>query len=611
MRFKSKKSDIPDWRNIATGNEIPSEYYSDQPYVVIAEDGAWVCCMTTGDGAEGALGQHIVTMRSLDKGKTWIDIVEVESPESPESSYAVMLKAGVRIYIFYNYNKDNLRAVKTDSGGSISRVDSLGYYVFKYSDDNGKAWSENRYYIDVREFEIDRNNVYGGKIRFFWNVGKPFVIGSCAYMSLHKVANFGAGFFTGTQGVLLKSDNILYEKDPDKITFVTLPDGDIGLHAPEGKISEEQSYVVLSDNSIYSVYRTVDGYPVECYSRDLGHTFEKPQAKYYATVNAYGIANGNAIGMRMKHPRAANFVWKTKNGKYLYWFHNHGGKDYEDRNPAWLSAGTEIDGDKGKIIAWSQPEILLYDDDPFVRISYPDLIEEDGRYFITETQKNIARIHEIPADFINILQAWDTISTIAQKGLIFEKDVKKGDLFQIKMPVFLVRGPHETGYGAKDLRQGCTLEFKITPHKDREYFSNMDANGRGFSVKAGENGSLEIYLSDGQTHDFFITEADILRDNGPTYISIIIDGGPKIIMVIVNGKLCDGNACDAVNACDADNAEERQFGWGRFSPCLKGISGGDLHILSEEIENFRIYSRALMVTEAIGNYKNDIKCFIV
>ena len=49
-------------------------------------------------------------------------------------------------------------------------------------------------------------------------------------------------------------------------------------------------------------------------------------------------------------------------------------------------------------IRWSQPEIVLYDDDPYVRISYPDLVEEGGRYFLTETQKDIARVHEIPAE---------------------------------------------------------------------------------------------------------------------------------------------------------------------------------------------------------------------
>ncbi|HHW00443.1 MAG TPA: hypothetical protein GXX36_12920 [Clostridiaceae bacterium] len=39
-----------DWRNIANGYEIPREGYCDQPYVVITDDGNWLCVLTTGKG---------------------------------------------------------------------------------------------------------------------------------------------------------------------------------------------------------------------------------------------------------------------------------------------------------------------------------------------------------------------------------------------------------------------------------------------------------------------------------------------------------------------------------------------------------------------------------
>ena len=73
---------------------------------------------------------------------------------------------------------------------------------------------------------------------------------------------------------------------------------------------------------------------------------------------------------------------------------------YEDRNPVWLLAGIEADSPEGKVIRWGEPELLLYSDDPMIRISYPDLVEENGRYFVTETEKNKARRHEIPAEFL-------------------------------------------------------------------------------------------------------------------------------------------------------------------------------------------------------------------
>ena len=106
---------------------------------------------------------------------------------------------------------------------------------------------------------------------------------------------------------------------------------------------------------------------------------------------------------KVQHTRAAIFVWAVSNGRYLCWFHNHGGTTYHNqRNPAWIMAGREVDTSSGREIAWSEPEILFYDQSPEVRMSYPDFVEDDGRYFVTETQKTIARVHEVPADFLNL-----------------------------------------------------------------------------------------------------------------------------------------------------------------------------------------------------------------
>ena len=125
--------------------------------------------MTTGSGHEGATGQHIISQRSFDQGKTWEEMIEIEPADGPEASYAVLLKApSGRVFVFYNHNTDNLREVKGDDppykDGIVKRVDSQGYYVFKYSDDNGQSWSNQRYTIPIREFEIDRNNPYKGDI---------------------------------------------------------------------------------------------------------------------------------------------------------------------------------------------------------------------------------------------------------------------------------------------------------------------------------------------------------------------------------------------------------------------------------------------------------------
>ncbi|HMP75731.1 MAG TPA: sialidase family protein [Kiritimatiellia bacterium] len=569
----------PDLRHLPTGLEIPTLSYSDQPYIVQTDDGAWLCCVTTGPGEEGERGQHVTTMRSTDRGRTWSAPVPVEDANSPENSYAVMLKnRDGRIYIFYNHNTDNVREVHWhDRSEASKRVDSLGYFVFKFSDDHGRSWSPRRYVIPVREFACDRENVYAGKIRLFWNVGKPFERAGAAYVPFIKVGKMGADFFAQSEGALLKSDNLLTEPDPARIRWETLPDGDVGLRTPPGggPISEEQSYCVMSDGSLYVVYRSIDGHPVEAYSRDGGHTWSTPRYKRYAD------------GRLMKHPRAANFAWRCRNGNYLYWFHNHGGRTYDDRNPVWLSGGQEVQTPHGLEIAWSQPEIVLYDDDPYVRMSYPDLIEEEGRYFLTETQKDVARVHEIPAPLLNALWAPEPPGERAHRILALPESntAMPATCTAPVYPQFLKRDVHRADYGRLDLRAGFTLMLSLRLTSDAPGQVLLDSRtraGKGLAVVTGENGAVELILNDGQTEQRGRCESGLLRVGAQHEIGIIVDGGPKLILFVVDGRLCDG-------------AEQRQFGWARFSPHLREVNGDTMLHIHPDVTRLNVYAEALHI----------------
>jgi hypothetical protein len=594
-----------DMRNIATGSLIPDESYSDQPYVVKTNDGAWLCVMTTGAGHEGATGQHIITWRSLDQGKTWIDKQDVEPSDGPEASYAVLLKApSGRVFVFYDHNTDNLRFIKGDSppykDGQVKRVDSQGYFVFKYSDDHGKTWSAGRYTIPVREFEIDRNNVYQGKIRFFWNVGKAFSYKDAAYVPLHKVGGFGEGFFTSSEGALLRSNDLFTVKDPGKATWATLPDGDKGLRTPPGggPVAEEQSFTVLSDGSFYCVYRTIDGYPVYTYSRDGGHTWDTPQYLRYA--------NGRLV----KHPRAANFVWRCENGKYLYWFHNHGGRfiaehpqrrtmAYNDRNPVWVLGGIEKDSDKGKIIQWTQPEILLYDDDPMIRMSYPDLVEDKGNYYITETQKDLAKVHQIDKQFLDILWGQLGNKKLTEDGQVLVWSDKTGKFPQkVAAPVladFSVRDTKIGDYRSKNMEKGFTIDLEVSLRDLAAGQILVDArhvSEKGWYLRTTDKKTIEIVLNDGRTQSVWSCDEGMLKEGKAHRVSVIIDGGPRVITFVVDGILNDGG-------------DTRQFGWGRFNPYHQTVSGAkEIQIGSAihgAVKTMRIYNRALKTSEVIGN----------
>lgn len=566
-----------DWRNVKSGDRIPVKNYSDQPYVVKTDDGAWLMVVTTGVGDEGEPGQHITSSRSTDCGKSWSEPVPVESPQNPESSYAVLYKTDYgRIYCFYNYNEDNRRFVLVDDGshdnGKCYRVDSQGEFVYKYSDDNGLSWSEKYYKIPQRKFRCDLENPYNGDVLYFWNVGKPFEIEKSVFVPLYKIGGLNELFMYKTEGVLLKCNNINTEKDPEKLNWETYPDGDTGIRVPReiSKVSEEHSFVVLSDGGIFCVFRTTSGHAYCCYSRDGGHSFTEPEVMKYAD------------GRPMKHSRAANFIWKCNNGKYLYWFHNHGGKSYEDRNPVWISGAVEYKAEDGMRLKFSQPEILLYDEDVFIRMSYPDLVEEDGEYYFTETQKCIARTHKADKKLLEGL--WSQLEgTTPEPASLWLAD---GD----KMPVFdefIIRDESRVDRGAMDVGGGFAITFDVDISKaNGMLFSAMTPDKRG--IEASWNGEEIVFtMGDGRRVAQFFSDKQPLKNGGIHKIGISVDAGPRVVSILVDSNICDGG-------------DERQFGFGWFDRSMMNANGEEYIKICSGVSNLRISNKFLTNSEIIA-----------
>ena len=575
-----------DPRNIKHGWVIPDEGYSDQPYVVITNDGAWMCVMTTGKGTEGAGGQHVVAVISRDQGRTWSAPIDIEPATGPEASWAVPFKTPYgRVYVFYTYNKANIREVPNAANAS-KRVDTLGVYAFKYSDDNGRTWSKERYEIPMHVTAADRDNNFGGQTLFFWGVSKPIVHKGAVYWGWNRVTRWGTpGTLVRSQGHFMRSDNLLTERDAKKLRWKILPESDNGLRAPKGPIAEEVNLVSMNDGSLYATYRTIDGYLCHAYSRDDGRTWTPPA---YAT-----FANGRPI----KHPRAYAPVWKLSNGKYLLWFHHHGGEAaltdewgkgsyYQSRNPAWVSGGIERNGR----IEWSEPEILLYDDDPNVRMSYPDLIEDGGRIFVTETQKTIARTHEIDASLLAGMWQQFEKQEVTTRGLVLQL---QGEQTRANASFTMPTLP----------RSGFTIELwlklkELSP--GQVIFDARDTNGKGIALTLSDRFTLRLTLSDGQHTSSWDsdpgTSPGTLKTNTWQHVAVIVDGGPKLITFVIDSVLNDGGAA-------------RQYGWGRFAAGMQEINGLRSVTLAPklwgEVQTLRVYDRPLRTSEVIGNFRAE------
>lgn len=589
-----------DRREIGSGLRIPTRFYADQPYFTKTLDGGLLCVVTTGQGHEGARGQHVLSMKTFDLGKTWESIVPVEDPAGPEASWAVPFTApGGRVFVFYIFNADDLRELPADNppypDGVTQRMDSHGHYVFRWSDDHGRTWSAERGTIPVREFEIDRRNSTAGKIRLFWNVGKAFEWHGSLFLPIHKVGGLGDGWFTSSEGGLLRSDDLLAVSDPLKASWATLPEGDRGIRSPEGggPIAEEHSFTTLSDGTFFTVFRTIDGHPACAYSRDQGRSWEPSEYMRFAT------------GRLMKHPRAANFVWKLNDGGYLYCFHNHGGPylrdhplsktiTYNGRNPLWLCRGWESNGPLGKVIEWSEPEIALYDDDPMVRISYPDCFEADGKIFLSETQKADARIHELPEHVADALSASPERRSraLGQTSPILDwrREESSGSAVAMPaLPAFVARNG-KAPFGSSRTRQGFAMHVVLRVERPgpAPLLENAGPDGSGFTLSWTAQGGIRLWMSDGRSEVTCESTPISSGAEPPRCIAINVDGGSNTICFYHDGLLCDGG-------------DTRQYGWSRLSPHFRNeYSGPMLHLKNHgaaRIDSLTVFDRILTSAE--------------
>src|SRR6185437_3385375 len=80
--------------------------------------------------------------------------------------------------------------------------------------------------------------------------------------------------------------------------------------------------------------------------------------------------------------------------------------------------------------------------------SYPDLVEQNGKFWVTETQKTTAKVHEVDRTLFDGLWAQRTAKEAATRGLV--ADVRQADL---------AKGVDLKGAGDVEKKGGLTLDL--------------------------------------------------------------------------------------------------------------------------------------------------------
>ncbi len=550
----------PRW--IQTGATIGncSSGYADQPYCTVvtldqtcaASNVSWVCTVTHNQEPEGHPGEKVYTTRSCDRGRTWTPLVPLEPQVGPtiEYAYSTILQGyGGTLYQIYVENDKNITTMP--GYGHITRTDMLGSFFMRWSTDDGHSWSEQRVRIPIRVTKIDQMNEWNGTVQMQWNVDKGFVSETGeAYIAFSKIGTYVVN--PPTSSWILHSPNFGTAKDPNDIKFVTLPEGDDGVHNWQWNgdygISEEPHVMHVGNESLYMVFRTDTGFLGARMSSDRGSSWHllspnhSPNAQYLNPIRPMKNPRGPTQMVFLPKQYLQKMGWPTKdgeNGAYLilWYFNGHKGS-FANRNPYWLSAG--FASSDGSQILWSDPEIALYTIASGRGPGYPDFILDDDGIYVTETQKIFARVHKVENTLIHDLLNVRIAQYVPPNGT----HGSRGE--NISLPAF--------PFLNRSVNGGFSIVFGVN-ETGIVFDSREGSKSAGVVVAVSSSNeevvaSLELYNSSGILASNLTTAG--CASHLPTginikdyFFSFVVDGGANVITAFLSGVLCDGGEINA------------------------------------------------------------------
>jgi len=363
--------------------------------VVATPSGAFLATWTSAT-RESHPDQRVVFSRSTDRGRTWSPPARIDGPEPDDppgtglASWQFLIVApgvlpggGTRIWCFYNKN----------IGIDDARTADTGVLRGRYSDDDGVSWSEQTYDLPIEPNAISHPDP---AVPPTWIVYQnPTVTPEGAVLAgftrwASNAVDPGVGMFErASECCFLRFENILTEADPAKLVVSTWPKTPHGLSVPNPlrpgiNTAQEPTNPSLSDGRLICVMRTLQGHPYFAISEDDGRSWDEPRVLRYEPG-----------GEPIPHPMAPCPLYKLKDGRFLFLFFNndgsgHGGSGPTDsanvRNPAWITIGREIPGERDQPIRFGRPKMFASTDwvpipgrDTGTQVAtYTSLVEDRG-----------------------------------------------------------------------------------------------------------------------------------------------------------------------------------------------------------------------------------------
>ena len=336
---------------------------TNQHFLVIPSTSGRFLAVWTQSSRENNPDQRVVFAYSDDHGHAWTTPVVLDGPDGNDDRIAswgfpILAPDLGRLYIFYNKN----------IGAVDVREDTTGTLSFKYSDDDGKTWS------DRHEAPIERSAISSTDpampenwICYQTPIQGPDGNVLCGFTrwacnSFHSESHL---FQRHSECCFLRFENILTEFDPARLEVTTWPNAPHGIRVPkpgdpEHSVAQEPSIQNLPDGRIICLMRSVTGYIWWSVSSDAGETWSDAEQLRFEPG-----------GASIPNPISPCPLYRLGDGRYALIFHNNvgtanGGDGPADaqrnRRPAWLSIGQTIDNPGGQPLAFGEPEVLADSD---------------------------------------------------------------------------------------------------------------------------------------------------------------------------------------------------------------------------------------------------------
>jgi hypothetical protein len=382
----------PDYRVYIPDSET-AEDSSNQHFLVEQTPAGTLIAIWTQATGEAEPNQHVVSSRSTDGGEHWSSPTVVDGPSEndvdgeglaswgfPIIAPSVLADDSHRIYCFYNKN----------IGINDARDDKTGVLRGRYSDDDGRTWSDEHVEYAIKDAAISHPD---SSVPQNWIVYQsPTVTNDGAVLAgfthwASDEVDDAIIFDRQSEVRFLRFENILREDDPHALRVTTWPDDDHGLQVPNPNrpgisVAQEPSVRRLPDGRFICVMRTLQGCVYFALSADNGRTWDTPRPLHY-DADSPGV---------IENPIAPCPLYRFEEDRYLLVFFNNDGTGHGadgpmhirvNRTPVWFSVG-EMTGDRRHPLEFTPPRVLADNDrvplGPNKRTeigSYPSFVETD------------------------------------------------------------------------------------------------------------------------------------------------------------------------------------------------------------------------------------------